>query len=137
MTFGPLEAGTYWIPVYSVLSGAHGDYQVHVTVQACVTAACCYNTCSAGANVGLHCDKNVTCPGGTCAANSDNPNIACTEHRYCGPLANPLNICSVTCEAQCDVVEKDVCDDRLGFFLAPPNIYPAVPLKAVSGFSFF
>jgi len=39
--FGPLPAGTYYIPVYSVLAGHHGPYQMHVTAYACPTAACC------------------------------------------------------------------------------------------------
>jgi len=40
-SFGPLSAGTYYYPIYSVLAGHHGDYQMHVTVEACPTAVCC------------------------------------------------------------------------------------------------
>ncbi|MBI1826718.1 MAG: hypothetical protein HYR83_10090 [Planctomycetes bacterium] len=41
LKFGPLPAGTYYMPVYSVLAGHHGPYQMHITAYACPTAACC------------------------------------------------------------------------------------------------
>lgn len=42
--FGPLPAGTYYIPVYSVPPGANSTYQMHITVDACPIAACCDGT---------------------------------------------------------------------------------------------
>jgi hypothetical protein len=54
--FGPLEAGTYWFPVYSAVSGHLGPYQVHFTVDACPEAACCTGTtCTPGINI-LDCE---------------------------------------------------------------------------------
>jgi len=72
-TFPFLQAGTYYYPIFSALAGAHGTYQMHITVEACPTAACCYLACSIG---GQHCDENTPCPGGagTCVSNCEELN---------------------------------------------------------------
>ena len=55
-TYGLLPAGHYYYPVYSALAGHHGVYQMHISVEACPTAACCTGaTCTDGINQ-LQCD---------------------------------------------------------------------------------
>lgn len=55
-TFGPLPAGHYYIPVPSGVPGSSGPYQIHVTAEACPTAACCVeDQCTDGVNQ-LECD---------------------------------------------------------------------------------
>jgi len=71
-SFPLVPAGTYYYPVLSRLSGTHGQYQFHISVQACQKAACCVDDV-------CHADKN-----------------------------------------------KLECDDLGGFFLGPPNKFPAV-----------
>lgn len=39
--FGPLEAGTYYYPVFSQLQGQLGPYQLHIEVTGCPDARCC------------------------------------------------------------------------------------------------
>ncbi len=71
-TFPLLEAGQYWYPVYSVPVAARGAYQMHVTVEACPLAACCYLECSTTAQ---HCSRDTDCPGGeTCDTKCDELN---------------------------------------------------------------
>ncbi len=46
LTFGPLEAGTYYYPIHSASNGTGAvppgaPYQLHITVSACQVAACC------------------------------------------------------------------------------------------------
>ncbi len=40
-TYGPLPGGVYWVPVLSTPNGSFGDYQLHITAEACPVAACC------------------------------------------------------------------------------------------------
>ena len=87
-TYGPLPAGTYWVPVFSDLDGTFGDYQMHVTVAACPLAACCLkDPDGTGPQTGLCIDEfrklvfdgggaPVPCTGdvgtqGDCAANQE------------------------------------------------------------------
>ncbi len=98
-TYGPLEAGTYWRPVYSDLAGTHDQYQFHVTVQACPTAACCKPDGSCEVTTQGDCDDengfflappqvgqavpqcvNPACSGGNQAGQP------CTTHDDCTPL---------------------------------------------------
>jgi hypothetical protein len=50
-TFGPLQAGSYYYPIYTVPNGTSGvppgaSYQMHITVCPCEAAACCIqDTC--------------------------------------------------------------------------------------------
>jgi len=41
--YGPLGAGTYYIPFFAALQAINGPYQMHLNVQTCPTAACCTN----------------------------------------------------------------------------------------------
>jgi len=50
-TFGPLPGGRYYISVDSQLPGSFGEYQLHVTAEACPLAACCVlDSCVDGVN---------------------------------------------------------------------------------------
>ncbi|MCH8993335.1 MAG: hypothetical protein IIA44_16475, partial [Acidobacteria bacterium] len=40
-SFGPLQAGVYYVPIFTAPGGHFGEYQFHVTVGACPIAACC------------------------------------------------------------------------------------------------
>ncbi|MDO8632017.1 MAG: hypothetical protein Q7R41_16150, partial [Phycisphaerales bacterium] len=55
-TFGPLPGGHYYIPIASYLPGSFGEYQLHITAEACPLAACCViDSCVDGVNQ-LECD---------------------------------------------------------------------------------
>ncbi len=58
-SFGPLTAGTYYHPVFTLFDGSLpvGDYQMHITIEACPTAACCIDgACVDGVNI-LECES--------------------------------------------------------------------------------
>lgn len=73
--YGPLPTGTYYYPVFSAVVGATGQYQMHITVQACPNAACCRTACVGGANAGLSCQVDEECPNGACEAVCEELNI--------------------------------------------------------------
>ncbi len=63
-TFQPLPAGVYYYGVHSSPAGTRGPYQLHLTVEACPLAACCYLECSASP---ILCATDADCPAGeTC-----------------------------------------------------------------------
>ena len=53
--FGPLAPGTYYYPIYSSPQGHLGQYQLHITAEACPVAACCNGTECSVANI-LDCE---------------------------------------------------------------------------------
>lgn len=56
VSFGPLPPGRYFYPVYSTREGVFGPYQLHITVAALPTAACCVaDQCTDGVNQ-VECD---------------------------------------------------------------------------------
>ncbi|MGB2986798.1 MAG: hypothetical protein WBE26_13075, partial [Phycisphaerae bacterium] len=69
--FGPIPAGAYYYPVYTVPEGTSGvppgaDYQFHITVGYCADNACCYLACTGDPTVVCVTDDDCTVVGGTC-----------------------------------------------------------------------
>lgn len=98
-TFGLLPAGTYHHPIFSQLNGIQGSYQIHITVEGCPAAACCYTACSIS---GTPCSEINPCGGGqgTCNAQCDEFNqLQCDAVGgfYLGPpqVATAVPLCGV------------------------------------------
>ncbi len=64
--YGPLQPGWYYQPIYSAADGTHGPYQLHITVEACPEAACCFLSCVGGNNPFAVCQNDGACDGGSC-----------------------------------------------------------------------
>jgi hypothetical protein len=111
--YGPLHPGTYYFPTFSNLSGTFGEYQLHITVEACPEVACCYLACDR--------DPPEMCPGGTCSEG------VCVAGICRVPCSGPDAECSPdTCEPRCDILNQFGCDDLNGVLLGPPTIAESV-----------
>ena len=127
--YGPLPEGkTYYQPIYSALAGAHGAYQMHITIAACPQAACCFTECVGGAAAGKGCDRNSdcrVCVGGTNAGNpctgaGDCPGGgSCPAGGSCNPLCSLLNI--LDCEGPRQDPDIAFSVPKAGTYLGPPN----------------
>ncbi|MBI3835058.1 MAG: hypothetical protein HY287_12080, partial [Planctomycetes bacterium] len=94
--YGPLSAGTYYLPIVTDYPSYHGPYQLHVTAYPCVPAACCMqSTCEV---------KNEL----DCSTQGGN---------YLGPpLHNPaIDSCdSSPCSTGVCCMPAGACDDSIG-----------------------
>ncbi len=116
-TFGLLPAGVYAHPIYSVLAGAHGDYQVQITVEPCPSAACCYLECSSSTTP---CDADHPCSSGTCDSKCTPLNqIECNEKlgfymglpQVAGANSSPVCIAGL-CDSGSCCTGPGVCKDK-------------------------
>ena len=112
-TFGPLSGGQYYIPIQSGVPGSFGAYQLHITAEACPTAACCVaDQCTDGVNQ-LECDAlggTFLAPPQKAPAVDDCSNPPCATGSCCtGP-----GQCSDVQLGQ--PVDKSDCDAQGGSF---------------------
>lgn len=113
MNYGPLPAGRYYIPVRSTPAGPHGPYQLHITVDALPTAACCVaDQCTDGINQ-IECDHL----GGTFLAPPQKlPAVADCSGDPCatGSCCPEPGVCLDTALGQ--PITKDDCDSLNGSY---------------------
>ena len=134
-TFGPLPAGWYFYPVYSAPDGQFGEYQLHVTVEACPIAACCTgDTCELRTQ--LECED--LCGYYLAPPNKDIANVACF------PETCATGICCTGAPGCWDGSTKSSCDvddgryfggarcddpvDACDLLPEPPEAPPGVPM---------
>jgi hypothetical protein len=98
MTFGPLRAGSYFYPVFTFPTGTSGV--------------------PPGADYQLHFTVGG-CPTAACCyqACSGDPSVLCVADTDCVGVG--------TCEPHCVVTNRIECQDREGYWLAPPNVEDA------------
>jgi len=147
VSFGPLFAGNFYYPILSDLAGSHGDYQLHITVEACPSAACCHeamcaggpndgqacannNACRECSNSATFCNADIDCPGGTCLKGrcSVATGTACDVDGDC-PGGEVCNFW--TCRS-CDVTNQTGCDAIGGYWLAEPQLAQPIPICTTS-----
>jgi hypothetical protein len=116
-TYGLLPPGTYYHPIFSSIEGAQGQYQMHITVEPCAAAACCYLECENGARDGFSCNSSNSCPGGACQGTF--PTSTCNGGVNNG---DPCDCPGGTCDSKCDTLNQIECDAKLGFSLQPPQV---------------
>jgi hypothetical protein len=145
-TYGPLPKGIYRYATYSGSGGHFGVFQLHVTVGACVEAACCLgeSLCVGGPLVGSVCNVNedcapsaadqvcvdddnrpneLCCPGGAC--NNDPQNPVCVDGSRAGMLCcDGGGTCKGNCPAGCQVLIEPECDALGGFWMG----FGSIPL---------
>ncbi|MGB2986918.1 MAG: IPTL-CTERM sorting domain-containing protein, partial [Phycisphaerae bacterium] len=121
MTFGPLEAGTYYYPIYSADDGTCASppgctYQLHITVGYCADAACCYLGCTGDPSVVCETDGDCTAAGGTCEPQCLELNeLECESRAGWLTDSTPCDHTAVTgtCETgSCCLEEPGVCEDE-------------------------
>ncbi|MCH7840534.1 MAG: hypothetical protein IID38_09925, partial [Planctomycetes bacterium] len=111
--YGPLEAGTYYFPIFSGSEGTHGQYQLHFTIEACPEPACCFLACDRPNPDS--CDDQTPCTVGVCV--EDTCRELCSgPDAECDPDA---------CEARCEVMNPLACEALDGVSQGPPNKFPA------------
>ncbi len=98
---------TYYVPVYSVPQGAHGQYQMHITVEACPEAACCNGTtCVETDQLGC--------------ANIDGANFLAPPFRTTATTTCTATTCNTgSC---CYVPGQGLCQDVISGQLATPTL---------------
>ncbi|MGB2984293.1 MAG: hypothetical protein WBE26_00280, partial [Phycisphaerae bacterium] len=124
MTFGPLDAGVYYYPLYSAPDGTYasppgGTYQLNILVQKCPVTACCYLGCTGDTDVVCVNDGDCAVAGGTCEPQCDDLNELDCEARagWWGGYEDPPDTVCTGPQGQClegaCCLEPGVCEDEV------------------------
>ncbi|MGB2986976.1 MAG: hypothetical protein WBE26_13975, partial [Phycisphaerae bacterium] len=124
MTFGPLEAGVYYYPLYSAPDGTYasppgGTYQLNILVQKCPVTSCCYLGCTGDTDVVCADDADCSVAGGTCEPQCLDLNELDCEARagWWGGYEDPPDTVCTGPQGQCLTgaccLEPGVCEDTV------------------------
>jgi len=124
-TYGFLAGpSTYFIRAYDQIDSPQGQYQAHVTIEACPEAACCYEACTGGARNGLTCTGSCRECGGNCQSNGVCTGGSCTTETCDCPKTNPGDPNpGPSCDRKCAQVNQPDCNALSGFSLQVPQVY--------------